>query len=113
MVGSLPLPVTRAQINGFVVSDCLLDSGSQKTLLDSQIFRIVSPQAELKPAPHLISASGHPLKALGTCSLPVTITDCDQTDNVVMFEFTVVDGLTHDCIFGWDFLQCRGERGQM
>lgn len=107
VVKSLPLPVTRARINGYVVSDCLLDSGSQKTLIDSRIFEIVSPQAKLKAAPHLISASGHPLKALGTCSLPVAIADSGQKDDV-MFDFTVVEGLTHDCIFGWDFLQCHG-----
>ena len=107
MVNSLPLPVTRARIGGYVIGDCLLDSGSQKTLIDSRILGMIAPQEKLGPAPRLISASGHPLKALGTCNLPVTVANSGQ-DGEVTCEFTVVDGLTHDCIFGWDFLQCHG-----
>ena len=103
-LGLVSLPVTRAVINGFVVSDCLLDSGSQKSIIDRRVLDMIAPQAELGPATALISASGHPLKALGTCSLPVKIDTNDAVEEVC-FLFTVVDGLSHDCILGWDFLQ--------
>ena len=81
-----------------------MDSGSQKSIIDSRVLNIIAPQAELGPATALISASGHPLKALGTCSLPVKIETNDAVQEVC-FLFTIVDGLSHDCILGWDFLQ--------
>ena len=44
-----------------------------------------------------------------TYSLPVEIADSGQNGKVV-FKFTVVESLTHDCIYGLDFLAifCNG-----
>ena len=106
VLGLVSLPVTRASVNGFIVSDCLLDSGSQKSLIDSHLLKMIAPQAQLKPATALISASGHRMKALGICSLPVKIVAASGSEEV-HFDFTVVEGLTHDCIFGWDFLKAH------
>ena len=46
------------------------------------------------------------MKALGICSLPVKIVAASGSEEV-HFDFTVVEGLTHDCIFGWDFLKAH------
>ena len=119
LVGLVSLPVTRASVNGFVLSDCLLDSGSQKSLIDSNVMRIIAPHVELHPATRLVSASGHPLKALGTCRLPIKIV-AEGDNSEVDFPFTVVEELSHDCVFGWDFMQknhvtldCSDASGQL
>ena len=104
LVGLVSLPVTRASVSGFVLGDCLLDSGSQKSLIDSNVMRVIAPHVDLQPATRLISASGHPLKALGTCRLPVKIVT-ERGNNEVNFPFTVVEDLSHDCVFGWDFMK--------
>ena len=90
----VPLPVTRASINGFIVNDCLLDSGSQKSLVDRRLLQIIAPQAQLKPATALISASGHQMNALGSCSLPVKIAATTGSEEVY-FDFTVVESLRY------------------
>ena len=111
-VGLVSLPVTRASINGYVVSDCLLDSGSLKSIIDSRDLQIIAPNVELQPPATLISASGHPLKALGSCSLPVKIAAVEGTQELC-FEFTVVEGLSHECIFGWDFFEGQSYRTRL
>ena len=103
-VGIKSLPITRASLNGFLVGNCLLDSGSEKSLISASVMRVIAPGAELGRPCALISASGHKLRALGTCSLSVRVESSEDSEEVP-FEFTVVEGLGHDCIFGWDFLQ--------
>ena len=102
-VGRVSLPVTRASVNGFVVSDCLLDSGSEKSLIDSKLLGIIAPSVNLEPTTaKLVSASNHSLRALGTCSLPVKIVTEDGHQEK-RFEFYVVESLLHDCVLGADF----------
>ena len=61
----------RIAINGFVVSDALIDSGSQVSLIDCRVFSIIAPNSTLTPPARLVSASGHELDAQGTCKLTV------------------------------------------
>lgn len=42
--------------------------------------------------------------ALGTCSLSVRSVSSEEREDIP-FEFTAVEGLGHESIFGWDFLQ--------
>lgn len=103
MVGRVSLPVTRASVNGFVISDCLLDSGSEKSLIDSKVLEIIAPNVSLQHTKtELVSASNHALKALGTCSLPVKIVTEDGQQEK-HFDFYVVENLLHDCVLGTDF----------
>lgn len=98
------LPTTNVNINGFLVSDALIDTGSQVSLVDSRVLSVVAPNVELRPPAPLLSASGsgHQLNVLGTCSLSVGDVDVgSQTDSS---EFTVVHNLLHNVILGWDFL---------
>ena len=107
----MTLPTTEVIVNGFLVSDALIDSGSQLTLIDSRVYSVVAPNSELTPPARLISASGHQLNAIGKCTLSVSTdngqTVCRET------EFTVV----HNLVLGWDFLSsnsvimnCSSER---
>lgn len=100
--GVTALPTTQVTINGFLVSDALLDSGSQLSLIDSRVFSVVAPNSELTPPARLVSASGHQLNVLGSCTLPVAVDDerapCRET------QFTVVHDLSHNVVLGWDFL---------
>ena len=100
----MTLPTTRVTVNGFLVSDALLDSGSQLSLLDSRVFSVIAPNAELTPPARLLSATGHHLNAVGKCVLPVLIADGRTKDT----EFTVVHNLSHDMILGWDFMSENG-----
>ena len=72
-VGIKSLPITRASLNGYMVGNCLLDSGSEKSLVSASVMKVVAPMAELKQPCTLISASGHKLRALGTCCLSVRV----------------------------------------
>ena len=86
--GVVTLPTTNVNINGFLVSDALIDTGSQVSLIDSRVLSVVAPNVELRPPAPLLSASGHQLNVLGTCSLSVGDVDVgSQTDSS---EFTVV-----------------------
>ena len=100
----MTLPTTQVNVNGFLVSDALLDSGSQLSLLDSRVYSVIAPNIELSPPARLVSASGHHLNAIGKCVLPVAISD-DQTKDV---EFTIVHNLSHDIVLGWDFMTASG-----
>ena len=100
----MTLPTTRVTVNDFLVSDALLDSGSQLSLLDSRVFSVIAPNAELTPPARLLSATGHHLNAVGKCVLPVLIADGRTKDT----EFTVVHNLSHDMILGWDFMSENG-----
>ena len=96
------LPTTSVTINGFVVSDALVDTGSQVSLIDSRALSVVAPNVELQPPARLLSASGHQLNVLGTCTLSVG--DVGQEVQGEPTEFTVVHDLLHNVILGWDFL---------
>ena len=72
-VGIKSLPITRASLNGYLVGNCLLDSGSEKSLVNASVMRVIAPAMELGQPCSLISASGHKLRALGTCSLSVRV----------------------------------------
>ena len=72
-VGLLSLPITSAMVNGSIVNDCLVDTGSQLTLLDHTIFQALAPRTELRLTTDLRSASGHQMKVLGKCVLPVKL----------------------------------------
>ena len=104
----MSLPVTRAVVNGSLINDCLMDTGSQLTLLDSKVFRAVAPLTELRCATNLRSASGHAMTVLGKCDLPVQIISRNGPMKETLFEFLVVEGLSHNCIIGWDFLSSQG-----
>ena len=103
-VGIKSLPITRASLNDYLVGNCLLDSGSEKSLVSASVLQVIAPSVELKQPCTLISASGQKLRALGTCCLSVQVESSGENDEI-SFEFTVVEGLGYDCIFGWDFLQ--------
>ena len=100
----MTLPTTRVNVNGFLVSDALLDSGSQLSLLDSRVFSVIAPNAELTAPARLLSATGHHLNAVGKCVLSVLIADGRTKDT----EFTVVHNLSHDIVLGWDFMSENG-----
>ena len=100
--GVVALPTTNITINGFVVNDALIDTGSQITLIDSRALGVVAPNAELQPPARLVSASGHQLNVLGTCTLSVEDVGADRQGKAT--EFTVVHNLLHNVILGWDFL---------
>ena len=72
------LPTARVTVNGFLVSDALIDSGSQTSLIDSRIFSVVAPNSILTLPARLVSASGHDLNVLGTCRLKVKIVGTDE-----------------------------------
>ena len=96
------LPTTKVNINGFAVSDCLVDTGAAANLIDSRVFSIVAPNAKLEPPARLVSASGHSLNTLGTCRLSVDIAGNSETLRDV--DFVVVHNLPHDVVLGWQFL---------
>ena len=77
-------------------------SGIEKSLVSASVLQVIAPSVELKQPCTLISASGHKLRALGTCCLSVQVESSGENDKI-SFEFTVVEGLGYDCIFGWDF----------
>lgn len=99
------LPAVSVNINGFSVSDALVDTGSQVCLIDSRVFSVVAPNAELSPPARLLSASGHCLNALGTCRL--TVERAGDSDCARETEFIVVHNLMHDVVLGWDFLSAN------
>ena len=99
--GVVTLPTTNITINGFVVSDALIDTGSQTTLIDSRALGVVAPNVELQPPARLVSASGHQLNVLETCTLSVGDVGADGQGEAT--EFTVVHNLLHNVILGWDF----------
>ena len=102
----MTLPTTEVTVNGFLVSDALIDSGSQLSLIDSRVYSVVAPNSQLTPPARLISASGHQLNVIGKCTLSVC-TDGDDSlgrEN----EFTVVHNLSHNLVLGWDFLSSNG-----
>ena len=93
-------------VNGFLVSDALIDSGSQLSLIDSRVYSVIAPNAELTPPARLVSASGHQLNAIGKCTLSVCAGH-DQSRSSET-EFTVVHNLSHNLVLGWDFLSSNG-----
>lgn len=99
------LPITKVHINGFAVSDCLIDTGAAANLIDSRVFSVVAPSAKLEPPARLVSASGHSLNALGTCCLSVDVLGTGETLTEV--DFVVVHNLTHDVVLGWQFLSAN------
>ena len=96
----MALPVTQIVVNDFLVSDALLDTGSQISLINSRVFDVVAPNVHLNPPARLISASGHELNARGKYVLKVKPVSGSTHD----VEFTVVENLGHDVVLGWDFL---------
>ena len=97
----MKLPTTQVTINGFAVSDALLDSGSQLCLIDSRVYSVIAPNVDLLPPARLLSASGHQLNAIGTCKL-IVCTDGDKEGCET--DFTVVHNLAHNLVLGWDFM---------
>ena len=98
------LPITKVHINGFAVSDCLIDTGAAANLIDSRVFSVVAPSAKLEPPARLVSASGHSLNALGTCCLSVDVLGTGETLTEV--DFVVVHNLTHDVVLGVAVFVC-------
>ena len=99
----MTLPTTRVNVNGFLVSDALLDSGSQLSLLDSRVFSVIAPNAELTAPARLLSATGHHLNAVGKCVLSVLIADGRTKDT----EFTVVHNIICLTTLCWGGTLCR------
>ena len=97
------LPIVSTVVNGFQVHDCLIDSGSQLTLIDAKVLNTISPNIELNKPVRLVSASGHNLDVLGTCSLTIQMSGTPTC----VWSCCVVNDLSHDLILGFDFLQAH------
>lgn len=97
------LPIVPCTLNDFQVSDCLIDSGSQLTLIDSKVCTTIAPNANLGEPVRLMSASRHNLNVIGTCLVMVEVQGFPPCE----WECCVVENLTHDFIVGFDFLQAN------
>ncbi|RNA39899.1 hypothetical protein BpHYR1_017414, partial [Brachionus plicatilis] len=89
--------------------ECLVDTGSEKTLISKNIWRKLGCKESQKTKGSFTTANGQPLYVIGSYTASLRI----GTNEVKLDVFVAVD-LEHDCLIGLDYMgKVQGTRDKL